>query len=80
MDLSAIDTKSGHFYLKSGIISLTNLNSGTEIGIISQTERHLSIITLIQSTDRGLLQKMGLNAHFFFIFNYFNIGSGYNDI
>ena len=22
---------------------------------------------------------MGLNAHFFFIFNYFNIGSGYND-
>lgn len=25
--------------IKTGIISLTNLNSGTEIGIISQTER-----------------------------------------
>ena len=28
----------------------------------------LSIITLTQSTDRGLLQKMGLNAHFFLYF------------
>ena len=44
----AIKQKSNDFYLKCGIISLTNLNFGTEIGIISQTQRQICINLLIQ--------------------------------
>lgn len=41
----AIKQKSNDFYLKCGIISLTNLNFGTEIGIISQTQRQFKRMT-----------------------------------
>ena len=58
----AIKQKSNDFYLKCGIISLTNLNFGTEIGIISQTQRHLSDLTrLIPNINLFLLYKYCVN-------------------
>ena len=60
----AIKQKSNDFYLKCGIISLTNLNFGTEIGIISQTQRQNSLKMMRLQRIFLLLIALILKRHY----------------